>query len=178
MRLASGLVAIASIVGCIVTPPPSTASPDPATIEIWTAAFDEYFGRSRPTDELALSPAIGGLGDSRSPSDTSIQSWLVQDRIPADIYWAYIRANGPTTTLTRAPRIPGYRFRLMRPNDQWTPGEPIYDLMLPGVNAAGDSAIVMVGQSCGPLCGRSVFLVMARDSLGRWVTVRRQDLLS
>jgi hypothetical protein len=134
-----------------------------------------HLGANAPTDPLVLSPTVGGFEKRPSVTDSSTRSWLAEEHVPAGAYWNWVKANRRPVRLERALTIGAFRFRLIDSGTVMTPERPILELTHPGLDRSGDTAYVVISQTCGPLCGSGVSLVLARDTAGRWVLVRRRD---
>jgi hypothetical protein len=172
------LGAILLLGGCSIVLAPPAPEPSTVVLEIWEVAILEYFGHGVPFEPPPLSPLVRELGEMDSVSESATTAWLAEQRIPAEVYWNWTRANRSPMQLRRAPRIPGIDLRLLSPGAVTAPGQHVLQLTYPGLNVAGDTAIVTFGHHCGPLCGHGVFLVLARDKMSKWVVIHRWDSFS
>jgi hypothetical protein len=101
---------------------------------------------------------------------------LVEEQIPATAYWNWVAVNRNATLLTQTPAVDGIRLQLAEMNATSTPEQQILELTLPGLNASGDTAYVVVSRTCGGMCGSGVRLLVARDSASGWAVMRRWDI--
>lgn len=177
---ATALLALAAAgiigVGCVRGPARTLPDPSRATLQVWEAALHAYFGQYEATRIIAVSPVLGGLQDPPRRGDSAIRAWLVAERIPEGAYWTWVSANRHPTQLTRPPKVEGFALQLAEPDIAPTPQRPILDLTLPGLSSRGDTAYVVIGQTCGPLCGSALRLILVHDSLTPWTVVRRWDI--
>ena len=146
-------------------------STPPAQYAVYGAVVDALFRDGRA--EVAVAPTSSRWDAAEVLGDTSAMFVALHDSagVSRDVWADFERANRAADPLCDCFGTPGIRLAVpavpadsvgppatAAGGDRWRP----VHLSGVGFNARGDTALVFASQACGPLCGRSFLLLVAR----------------
>lgn len=86
-------------------------------------------------------------------------------RLPRSLAASFREANRTSQRLQEPPRVAGISISLLDTGSS-SFDRPILYLSRPGLNAAGDSALIHVSEVCGRLCGEGTLVLLIRTRQG------------